>query len=435
MSSSIASEAKSYTLPQPPIYFPPSSHLPSASPISPTSRTQSLLSPGSFPASESPVVDSPTLKTPVMTPREVPSTTLGHAFELTLFSTQEDTCIHSEPKVKATKLVCSPMEKLFQKIKQNDRIFIQKLPPDRLEQTEQGFFIDQASSSTLGGFTPLTLALTLGHLDLAVDLLLIGASTNVADAQKRQPLRIVANDSMAKMIITFMVLEANESKSSSTNSNQHGEYQKLLTQIDPQSGHTLLTWAIRYRHPKLVEKLINAGADFRVNNRFGRAAFEEACAFGCMETLSLLLDAWPEVVVDQYREHLIAGIESALRANRRMVVAELLSFFRTEFRFLYKSASTISRYDKEPKMPPNPVAEEEAFRFFLGAKPERKTSVTHLMKQTSDTFLLTTEESRLLQLNKMIALAQKRSLPEIVEIIHAHAIISDDDTHSGSSSV
>jgi len=61
------------------------------------------------------------------------------------------------------------MEKLFQKIKQNDRIFIQKLPPDRLEQTEQGFFIDQASSSALGGFTPLTLALTLGHLDLAVD--------------------------------------------------------------------------------------------------------------------------------------------------------------------------------------------------------------------------------------------------------------------------
>jgi hypothetical protein len=57
------------------------------------------------------------------------------------------------------------------------------------------------------------------------------------------------------------------------------------------------------------------------------------------------------------------------------------------------------------------------------------------MKQTSDTFLLTPEESRLLQLNKMIALAQKRSLPEIVEIIHAHAIISDDDTYSDSSSV
>jgi hypothetical protein len=257
----------------------------------------------------------------------------------------------------------------------------------------------------------------------------------VADAQTRQPLRIVANDSMAKMIIRFMVLETNEVNSRKSKSNHHGDYQKLLTQIDPQSGHTLLTWAIRYRHPKLVEKLINAGADFRVFNRFGRAAFEEACAFGCMETLSLLLDAWSEVVVDQYREHLIAGIESAIRSNRRMVVAELLSFFRTEFRHLYKSTSTISRYDKEPKMPPNPVVEEEAFRLFLGAKPERKTSVAHLMKQTSDTFLLTPEESRLLQLNKMIALAQKRSLPEIVEIIHAHAIISDDDTYSDSSSV
>ena len=435
MSSSIASESANYTLPQPPISSPLLSHLPSASPISPTSKTQSLLSPGSFPASESPVIESPISKTPVMTQREVPSTTLGHAFELTLFSTQEDACIHSEPKVKATKLVYSPMEKLFQKIKQNDRIFIQNLPPDRLEQTEQGFFIDQASSSTLGGFTPLTLALTLGHFDLAVDLLLIGASTNVADAQTRQPLRIVANDSMAKMIIRFMVLETNEVNSRKSKSNHHGDYQKLLTQIDPQSGHTLLTWAIRYRHPKLVEKLINAGADFRVFNRFGRAAFEEACAFGCMETLSLLLDAWSEVVVDQYREHLIAGIESAIRSNRRMVVAELLSFFRTEFRHLYKSASTISRYDKEPKMPPNPVVEEEAFRLFLGAKPERKTSVAHLMKQTSDTFLLTPEESRLLQLNKMIALAQKRSLPEIVEIIHAHATISDDDTYSDSSSV
>ena len=435
MSSSIASEAKSYTLPQPPIYFPPSSHLPSASPISPTSRTQSLLSPGTFSASESPAVDSPTLKPPVMTPRVVPSTTLGHAFELKTFNIQEDVNVHSEPKVMPRELVGSPMEKLFQKIKQNDRIFIQQLPRNLFGQAKQEFFIDKASSSADGGYTPLTLALTLGHLDLAVDLLLIGASTNVADAQKRQPLRIVPNDSMAKMIITFMVLETNEAKSRTSKSNHHGEYKKLLTQIDPASGYTLLTWAIRHRHPELVRKLINAGADFRVYNRSGRAAFEEACAFGCMETLSLLLDAWPEVVLDQYREHLIAGIESAIRTNRRMVVAELLSFFRTEFRYLYKSASTISRYDKEPKVPSNPVVEEEAFRLFLGAKPERKTSVAHLMKQTSDTFLLTTEESRLLQLNKMTALAQKRSLPEIVEIIHAHAIISDGDTRSDSSSV
>ena len=439
MSSSTASEPRNYPSSQL-SNFPQLSHLPSASPISPTSKTQSLLSPGSFPASESPVVDSPTLKPPVMTPGEVPSKTLGHAFELTIFSTQEDACIHSEPKVKATELVCSPMEKLFQKIKQNDRIFIQKLPPDRLEQIEQGFFIDQASSSALGGFTPLTLALTLGHLDLAVDLLLLGASIHVADAQTRQPLRIIANDSMAKLIITFMVLETNEAKSRKaksrkSKSSHRGEYQKLLTQIDHQSGHTLLTWAIRYRHPKLVERLINAGADFRVYNRFGRAAFEEACAFGCMETLSLLLDAWPEVVVDQYREHLIAGIESAIVTNRRMVVAELLSFFRTAFRYVYKSASTVSSYDKEPKVPPNPVAEEEAFRLFLGAKPERTTSVAHLIKQTSDTFLLAADESRLLQLSRMVALAQKRSLPEIVEIIRAHAIISDDDTHSDSSSV
>jgi hypothetical protein len=372
---------------------------------------------------------------PVMMPSKAPSTTLGHAFELKTFNIQEDVNVHSEPKVMPRELVGSPMEKLFQKIKQNDRIFIQKLPADRLEQTEQGFFIDQASSSAHGGFTPLTLALTLGHLDLVVDLLLIGASTNVADAQTRQPLRIVDNDSMAKMIIMFMALKATEAKSRKSKSNHHGEYQKLLTQIDPDSGYTLLTWAIRYRHPELVRKLINAGADFRVYNRFARAAFEEACAFGCMETLSVLLDEWPEVVTDENRGYLIAGIESAIRTNRRMVVAELLSFFRTVFRHLYKSASTVSKFDREPKVPPNPVAKEEAFRLFLGAKPERKTSVAYLMKQTSDTFLLTAEESRLLQLNKMVALAQKRSLPEIVEIIHAHAIISDHDTHSDSPSV
>ena len=433
MSSSTASEPRNY-----PSFqlsnFPQLSHLPSASPISPTSKTQSLFSHGSFPASESPVVDSPTLKPPVMTPGEVPSTTLGHAFELTMFSTQEDACIHDEPKVRTRALVCSPMEKLFQKIKQNDRIFIQKLPPDRLEQTEQGFFIDQASSSALGGFTPLTLALTLGHLDLAVDLLLLGASTDVADAIRR-PLSIVASDSMAKMIIKFMALETNKAKSHGTKSNQHGEYQKLLTQIDHVSGYTLLTWAIKHRHPKLVEKLINVGADFRVHNRFGRAAFEEACAFGCMETLSVLLDAWPEVVLEKHRKYLIAGIESAIMANRRMVVAELLSFFRAEFRYLYKSTSTFPSYDKEPKVPPNPVAEEEALRLFLGAKPHRETSAAHLMKQASNTLLLTADESRLLQLNKMVALAQKQSLPKIVEIIHAHAIISDDDTHSDSSSV
>jgi ankyrin repeat protein len=240
---------------------------------------------------------------------------------------------------------------------------------------------------------------------------------------------------MAKMIIKFMVLETNKAKSHGTKSNQHGEYQKLLTQIDHVSGYTLLTWAIKHRHPKLVEKLINVGADFRVHNRFGRAAFEEACAFGCMETLSVLLDAWPEVVLEKHRKYLIAGIESAIMANRRMVVAELLSFFRAEFRYLYKSTSTFPSYDKEPKVPPNPVAEEEALRLFLGAKPHRETSAAHLMKQASNTLLLTADESRLLQLNKMVALAQKQSLPKIVEIIHAHAIISDDDTHSDSSSV
>lgn len=368
-------------------------------------------------------------------PGEVPSTTIGNAFEQTIFSTQEDESIHSEPIVKAKKLVCSPMEKLFQHIKQNDRIFIQQLPRDLLGQTKQEFFINNTSSSADGGYTPLTLALTLGHLDLAVDLLLLGASTHVADAQKRQPLRIVPNDSMAKMIITFMVLQTNEVKSYSTKSNQQGEYQKLLTQIDPNSGHTLLTWAISYRHPKLVEKLMSAGADFRVCNRFGRAAFEEACAYGCMETLSVLLDKWPEVVTDENREYLIAGIKSAIMKNRRMVVAELLSFFRAEFRYRYESASLVSGFDREPKLPSNPVAEEEAFRLFLGAKPERKTSLVYLMKQTSDRFLLTTEESRLLKLNDMIALAQKQSSAEIVEIIHAHAIISDDDKHSDSSSV
>ena len=435
MSSSIASEVTSYTLPQPPIYFPPSSHLPSASPLSPTSKTQSLLSPGTFSASESPAVDSPTLKPPVMTPRVVPSTTLGHAFELKTFNIQEDVNVHSEPKVMPRELVGSPMETLFQKIKQNDRIFIQQLPRNLFGQAKQEFFIDKASSSADGGYTPLTLALTLGHLDLAVDLLLLGASTCVADAQTRQPLRIVPNDSMAKLIITFMVLQTNEVKSYSTKSNQQGEYQKLLTQIDPKSGHTLLTCAINYRHPKLVQKLINAGADFRVCNRFGRAAFEEACAFGCLETLSVLLDEWPEVVTDENREYLIAGIKSAIMANRRMVVAELLSFFRAEFRYRYKSAPLVSGYDREPKLPPNPVAEEEAFRLFLGATPERKTSIAHLMSQASNSLLLTAGESRLLRLDKMVALAQTRSLPEIVEIIHAHAIISDDDKHSDSSSV
>lgn len=327
------------------------------------------------------------------------------------------------------------METLFQKIKQNDRIFLQKLSPNRREQTKKGFFIDQASHSTQGGFTPLTLALTLGHLDLAVDLLMLGASTNVADATIRQPLRIVADDSIAKMIVTFMTFEPYKAKPRNAKSTQYEQCQKLLTQIDSHTGHTLLTWTIEHRHPKLVERLINAGADFRVYNRFGRAAFEEACTSGCMETLSVLLDEWPEVATDGNREYLIAGIASAIRTNRRMVVAELLSFFRTVFRRRYKSAATVSKFDREPKVPSNSVVEEEAFRLFLGAKPERKTSLAHLMKQTSDTFLLTPEESRLLQLNKMIALAQKRSLPEIVEIIHAHAIISDDDKHSDSSSV
>lgn len=383
---------------------------------SPTSATQGLSNPGSFPASESNPA-SPRQKPPQMVP--------GHAFEVQVFNGASSVISHSNPVLAVSDSSLPPMKRLFLRIDANDREFVRQLPALRSKQMKLGIFLDEPDP--VSGRTPLTAALLRGHLDLAADLLLLGADPQLADARERVPVEIAGKDSMGAMVLQFMSLQQMHGVPHITGSKAERDFQQLLTKIDSHTGHTLLTWAISRRHHELVEQLLEGGPDFRVYNRFVRTALEEACASGSLEVVVLLLDAWPTLVSNMNRRYLTDAIRVAAESNRPMVLAQLLSFFRTEFR--------LRKVDQDKELDENPLdkcssdrsTQNEVYRSFLGVSPEKQPTIEKIMRRTHDNFLLTADESRLLRLNEIVAFAKEKRLQKIVEIIHAHARLPVDE--------
>ncbi len=349
----------------------------------------------------------------------------GKAFETQVFNTDSAIAVHSAPVLTVTSSSSSPMGELFLRIKKNDREFVQQLPALCSAQEKLGIFLDHADPAS--GCTPLTSALMRDHLELAVDLLMLGADPKIADDNGCAPLALANGDSMATMVLKFIILWRKHGTPRTTGSTADRSYQPLLTQIDLHTGHTLLTWAISCRHQSLVKLLIKAGPDFRVYNRFVRTALEEACVSGSLATVSVLLDAWPTLVSDLNREYLVDAMRAAAEKNRPMVLAQLLSFFRDEFRLRQADVSDADDENPLSDIASDPLMQEEAFQMAIGIKPSPKASLEQLMRRTRDTWLLTEKESRLIGLKEIAMSRDKPVSKEIVDIIHAHAKLPADD--------
>jgi hypothetical protein len=292
-----------------------------SNPVSPTSATQGLSHPGSFPASESSTASSP-VKPPQMV--------LGKAFEVREFNTDTVFAEHSMPVVKLSEMSTPPM------------------------------------------------------------------------------------------VEEFMSLWKKKGKPNSAKSPVAKKYHTMLTKINHDTGHTLLTWAVSHNKCELVSLLAKCGADIRVCNRFGRTALEEACLYGELESVSLLLDIWPELSTDAYRDYFIAAIKSAAKVDRPMVLAQLLTFFRDEYRFLQCPVSNDEENNPFNPVSSDPLTQQDVYRTFFGGKADSWNLAT-LMHRTNDNFLLTEEESRMLKLNEIVVFAQQKGVQKIVDIIHAHA--------------
>lgn len=379
-------------------------------PASPTSATQGLSHPGSFPASETQGPESPATRPPQLTQKS--------AFEVRPFHAQPVLEQHGHPVLVTPEAGWSPMEKLFDRIEKNDRLFIRQLPVRSKDRQKQGYAMEARDPAS--GCTPLTAALMRGYLDLAVDLLVLGADPEGVDGKGRHPLAVARPDSMAAMLLEFVIAWSQHGKAGPKAKAEISAWQKLLIKIDPGTGHTLLTWAVSHQHHRIVELLVASGADLRACNRFGVTALEAACRSGKIESLSVLLDAWPALVSDLHRPYLVSAIRAAAAADRPMVLAQLLSFFRDEFRF--RQLDLPDNVDDHPLHPvlPDPLTQQELYRAFLGSRAEAWNLAT-LMRRTSDDFLLTEDESRLLKLNDVLAEAQQQDRQNIVAIIRAHA--------------
>lgn len=414
--------------------------------LSPTSVTQGLSNPGSFPATES---DSNSA------PSKSPRMLSGHAFEVRTFTGDAEILTYSQPVIVLSDAHLSPMERLFSRIQKNDREFVQKLPLRLDEREALGIFLDKPDP--VSGYTPLTFALSRGHLEVAIDLLILGAHPKRVDGNGRKPEAAFGTGSMGSMVVQFMILWNRYGKPRTLNSDEWRKYKPVLTKIDVHTGHTLTTWAVSRCHDALLERLMNTEPDFRVRNRFGRNVLEEACVSGSLSAVSRVLEAWPALASRFSRQFLIDAIRIAAEKNRPMVVAQLLSFFRTAYRQqegdptgeweenVWEQARSEASADQGAGLKCQAICsgnqqlqeanltrtrestQEDAYRLFLGSPPEKQPTLEKIMYRTHDNFLLTEEESHLLDLKEIVVLAKKKQLKKVVEIIHAHAKLPADD--------
>lgn len=226
---------------------------------------------------------------------------------------------------------------------------------------------------------------------------------------------------MVSLVERFMSLRERQLASASTPPQDSKELRKLLITIDPATGHTLLTWAISRRHEQLVELLVDSGADFRVANRFSKTALEVACSSGSIATVCRLLKDWSDRGVELRCEHLMSAMQCAVEANRPMVLAQLLSFFRDEFRHRQAALPEAAGRPAPAPLLPRPSAQDDAHAFFAGNQRSASPTLQAIMGRTTDTFLLTEKECSLLRLTELLDRARQAQRDKIVEIIHAHA--------------
>lgn len=362
-------------------------------------------------------VSRPSTKIPP--PPPLPTMVPRQGFEVRQFNADDQPVVHDKPRLTPRTPKLPTAAELFARIRANDREFVQQLSAFAGKQPDFSRLLEYPDTKT--GRTPLTTAIDSGHLDLAVDLMMLGASPSAEDFRGNAPVEIVAGSGMPMMLMQFMLWHEKQGAPSARPADQ--QLQKQLDAIDSETGHTLLTWAIAQRHDALVELLIDSGADVRTNNKHKRDALQEACTSGSVATVCRLLQGWTEPGAELRPQEVVAAIGCAVRADRHMVLAQLLSFFRDEYRF--RQGGLPSAADENPLNPvtPNPMMQRDAYGLFFGTRHASSATMDVLIHRTSDNFLLTENESLLLHLDKIVVWAGKENKTKIVEVIHAHARI------------
>lgn len=125
--------------------------------------------------------------------------------------------------------------------------------------------------------TPLVQACTNGSAALVALLLRAGANPNVAAGTGETPLMTCARTGVVETVRLLLVQGADVN---ATEPNQH---------------QTALMWAAAAQHPKIIETLIEAGANSTAHTRMGSTALHFAARMGDIESTKALIDAGVDV--------------------------------------------------------------------------------------------------------------------------------------------
>lgn len=307
-------------------------------------------------------------------------------------------------------------QSLFDGIRRGNRRVFEHVPPQQTAQRSWGIHIDWQDHQT--GRTPLTLALSQGEWDIAVELLSLGADPDLLDGKEDMPVELASP--MSGLILQFFSWSARK-QSGDWRSINEKLLQALLTLRDSAEGHTMLTWAAGRRHDRLACMLIDAGARFDLASKQGEGPFEAACRRGSLSLVLFMLDSWPELVTtDLGRTFFRLALRGAVEARRPAVVGEMLSAFRRIHRAGGKRSLPEDAVDVKEIVPRDWRTEADAYHSFFGGQASTTFGFITALQRTRDDCLLNPAECRLLMLEDMLLLAVRKGASKVVEMIEAH---------------
>ena len=323
------------------------------------------------------------------------------------------------------------MAKLFEAIDEQDLSLFKNLSSDLAKQKADGIDLDAIDPATLR--SPLTWALACDQPDIAVELLMKGASPVTKDGQGRRPEELASP--LLKIFIEFFelyYLAADKEESL-----LHKEFMQRLNEVDSVSGHTMLSWAIERKHDDLAGFLIWKRVDLMVKNQRGHTALDSAARSGSLDILDKILGKWPRLSKPESLNSLRSALMGAVEHGRPQVIAVLLSFFRKRYRadvLRRLSEKSLDSYLRQEDKKRSAAVASEAYAHGVSPNKSRALTTERAMSRTSDACLLTDDEYTLLDMDNVWKRANQLRNQPVLQMLAAHckqpvsaAVASNDD--------
>lgn len=144
------------------------------------------------------------------------------------------------------------------------------------QKQQQAFFKLGASEKDKN--TWLICAIELGNVEIAKNLVAVGAKITAQDNKGMNPLMYAVTKGRSEIVEYFLAVIAGMLE----------EEQKASLNVKDKEGFTVLTWAVRYGRLKMVEDLIIAGARLDVQNNMKEDLMIVATRYDEFETLKYL---------------------------------------------------------------------------------------------------------------------------------------------------